>query len=238
MIVRKLKRLFYIIKKRRLLKLDTCSYKVRRYGNEYGGFMVYDEILKRKRGAIVYSFGIGEDLSFSEALINTLDIEIFAYDPTPQSIKYVKHHSLYGKHNFHFEEVGLSDKDEVSFFFIKPEGAADVSGSVIPRPKLMKDGIEVKMECINTISKKNGHTIIDLLKIDIEGSEFKVINGMKDWNVLPDQICLEVHDRFFENGIEMLRKTIDCFKLMGYLLIYVSLRGDELTFIRKKYVHE
>lgn len=233
MIIRKLKRLLYIIKKRRMLKLDSFSYKVQRYGNEYGGFMVYDEILKRKRGSIVYSFGIGKDLSFSETLINSLDVEIFAYDPTPQSIKYVKQHSLYGKPNFHFEEVGLSDKDEMTTFYIKPEGAADVSGSVIPRPKLMKNGIEVKMECLNTISKKNGHSTIDLLKIDIEGSEFKVIERMKDWNILPVQICLEVHDRFFEDGIEMLRKTVDCLKYMGYLLIYVSLRGDELTFIRK-----
>lgn len=233
MIIRKLKRLSYIIKKRRMLKLDTCSYKVHRYGNEYGGFMVYDDILKRNKGSIVYSFGIGEDLSFSEALINTLDVEIYAYDPTPQSIKYVRQHRLYGRPNFHFTEVGLSDKDEVTKFYIKPEGAADVSGSVIPRPKLMKDGIEVKMECINTISKKNGHAAIGLLKIDIEGSEFKVIERMKDWKILPDQICMEVHDRFFENGIEMLRKIVECLRSMGYILIYVSFRGDELTFIRK-----
>ena len=194
--------------------------------------MVYDEDLKKKPSPIIYSFGIGEDLSFSEDLMKACSPEIFAFDPTPMAIQFVQNHELIKNSHFHFSSIGLSDKDEKATFFIKPKGAKDVSGSIIPRKNLMKDGIEVTMECIKTISKKNGHTGIDLLKMDVEGSEFKVVDGLKDCDVSINQICLEVHDRFFKDGIRQLKKLLFTMRTMGYILISVSRKKDELTFLK------
>lgn len=230
-IARKFKRLIYILRKRTVLHVDSHSYKLCRYGNDYGGFMVCEETVGPK--PIVYSFGIGEDLSFSEDVERKLGAEIYAYDPTPQAIRFVKRHPMSRKSHFHFEEIGLSDKDEKVVFYIKPANSKDVSGSIIPRDNLEKNGIEVEMKSIESISKKNGHMYIDILKMDVEGSEFKVIEGLKGCKAEIKQICLEVHDRFFEDGIERLKKSVSTLKDMGYLLVYVSFKGDELTFVKK-----
>ena len=48
------------------------------YGTEYGGFYVENDLMAKHN--IVYSFGIGQDLSFSESLLNRFDCEIFAFD--------------------------------------------------------------------------------------------------------------------------------------------------------------
>ena len=223
--------LIYRIKRWPYIKTDTDKYVVHRYGNNYGGFMVYDEVLKRKPHAIVYSFGIGEDLSFSEDLMRAFTPEIYAFDPTPHAIQFVQSHEINNNSHFHFSPVGLSDKDENAIFFIKPDGAKDVSGSVIPRKNLLKDGIKVKMESINTISKRNGHAYIDLLKMDVEGSEFKVVEGLRNTDVIINQICLEVHDRFYKDGIRQLRRLLLTMRSMGYILISVSEKKDELTFL-------
>lgn len=226
--------LMYRIKRWPYIKTDTEKYLVHRYGNNYGGFMVYDEDLKRKPHSIVYSFGIGEDLSFSEDLMKAFSPEIYAFDPTPHAIQFVQSHEISKNSHFHFSPVGLSDKDENALFFIKPDGAKDVSGSVIPRRSLLKEGIVVKMESISTISKKNGHTRIDLLKMDVEGSEFKVVEGLRDSNVIINQICLEVHDRFYKDGISQLKKLLLTMRSMGYILISVSEKKDELTFLKNE----
>lgn len=235
-ISRKIQRLIYIVKKRCVLKIDSHSYKLHRYGNHYGGFMVFDKDLKKKKNAVVYSFGIGEDLSFSEDILSSLSAEIFAFDPTPKAIEYVKKHRLYGNENFHFEDIGLSDKDETEKFYVTTKDAKDISGSIIQRDELIKEGIDVEMQCIPTIAARFGHKHIDILKMDVEGSEFKVIENLDwtAWDHTIDQICLEVHDRFLDDGIERLKKCVNTLKSSGYLLVYISFKGDELTFIKKE----
>ena len=69
-------------------------------GDSYGGFMVALNELQNE--SVVYSFGIGEDLSFSEGIMDTINCSIFAFDPTPKSIKYVTYrrprHKMYCKY--------------------------------------------------------------------------------------------------------------------------------------------
>ena len=40
--------------------------------------------------SVVYSIGIGTDASFDLELINTFNCEIYGFDPTPKSIRWVK----------------------------------------------------------------------------------------------------------------------------------------------------
>lgn len=87
------------------------------------------------------------------------------------------------------------------------------------------------MECLNTIASRLGHDHVDLLKMDIEGSEFSVIRNLNQWNVKVSQICLEVHDRYFEDGIGKLRDLVSTLKAAGYQLIHISKSEDELTFV-------
>ena len=213
------------------LSSKANKYEKKQYGNEYGGFIVCDEKLNNHSDIIVYSFGIGEDLSFSEALMNSFSPNIYAYDPTPRSIMYVNKHSLSKNGKFHFFPFGLSDKDEKTQFFL-PINETWVSGSAESGDHLKKVGIDVEMKRLNSILQKNGHNHVDLLKMDIEGSEFKVIDALRNCCASIDQICVEIHDRFFDDGYKRLQKLLHTMKDRKYQLVAIK-NFEELTFVKK-----
>ena len=228
-------RAWYNIKRKKYLQVDTVEYPVSLYGNPYNGYRVYDKVIKEKENPIVYSFGIGEDLDFCERINKSFNPEIFAFDPTPRAIDYVKSHYLYNQHNFHFTPVGLSDKDEKEMFYL-PINEKSVSGSAIIGKHLKNEGFEVEMRCISTLAKERGHNHIDLLKMDVEGSEFKFVEGLRNCPVLIDQICMEIHDRGFKDGIDLLKLLLVTMRDLGYLLISISTSEEELTFLKKSVV--
>lgn len=54
------------------------------YGNTYGGFYVCPDHLNAQ--SIVYSVGIGRDISFDKAILVQHNCQVFGFDPTPNSI--------------------------------------------------------------------------------------------------------------------------------------------------------
>ena len=222
------------MKRRICLSLDSRRYPLTEYGDGCG-YWVYDKVLASKKDQIVYSFGIGSDLSFSEALLNRFGddgMQVYAFDPTPKSIAYVKNHALSGNAHFHFYPFGLSDQDETVQFFL-PEDEVGISGSSDFRKGLKKVSIDVQMRRLNTLLDMNGHSHIDLMKMDIEGSEFKVVADLRNCKATIDQICIEVHDRFYPDGIERLKGLLSTLKGMGFLLVAVSGSKLELTFVHR-----
>ncbi len=167
------------------------------YGTEYGGF--YLPVNFRIDNSIIYSFGIGEDISFSEAVIKAGGV-VYAFDPTPKAIKYVEQHEIFSTPNFHFFPFGLSDKDEKEVFYL-PKRQDWVSGSAILHQYVNGENIvEVEMKTLRSIMKELGHDHIDVLKMDIEGSEFKVTKNLMNpkLETIDFKVCLmETHERFF-----------------------------------------
>ena len=82
------------------------------FGSEYGGFYLHSEILNQK--SIIYSLGVGLDITFDSEIIDLLNCKVFAFDPTPKSINWVKDNVLIK--NFYFSPYGISDSlQEYSF---------------------------------------------------------------------------------------------------------------------------
>ena len=84
---------------------------------------------------------------------------------------------------------------------------------------------------INNVLKKFKH--IDVLKMDIEGSEYDVIEDILNSNISITQILVEFHDRLFENGYQKSIKVINALKLKGYEIFAVSESFEEVSFINK-----
>ncbi len=225
------------IKRNRYLKQMLHPRDTRRMGNRYGGFEVYEPAVKGKN-ILVYSFGIGEDLSFSEDIIKYYDASVFGFDPTPKSIKYVENSVLADNERFHFSPFGLSDRNETEVFYL-PENDDWVSGSSVITKDKKETGIEVEMRDLGTIMINNGHDHIDILKLDIEGSEFKVMDRLYNDHLSGkqimeriDQVCVEVHDRYFEDGNDKLRRFLSQMSSFGYQLIHIAEGYEELTFLK------
>lgn len=200
--------------------------KVKWIGNDYGGFAIDDSLLRNS--PVVFSFGIGEDISFDIGLMENYNANIYGFDPTPKSIQWVENNVRNSQ--FHFYPYGLGTFNGVEKFYL-PENSDYVSGSIIQRSGLKNAYIEVPMKTFNTILSDTKPSRIDILKMDIEGSEFKVISDILNSKIMISQICVEVHSSFFENGDEMLKKFLKECRNCGYELIYVSDSLNELTFI-------
>ena len=151
-----------------------CVVATERFGSVYGGWSIIP--LEINSSSIVYSFGVGEDISFDVAIIDKFGVTVNAFDPTPKSIKWVK--SKGTPKNFLLNEYGIADYDGEAKFF-PPENPDYMSYSVIKKENAKEQPIIVKMKKLETIMKELGHTHIDILKMDVEGSEYSVIDNIR-----------------------------------------------------------
>lgn len=219
-------------KKRDFIKkyIGTHNRETIRCGNEYGGFDVCPLELEGRK-IIVYSFGIGEDLSFSEDVLKHFQAEIYAFDPTPRAIDFVKNNDLYKRAEFHFKNYALGGADGEDTFYL-PKNKNYVSGSMERHEGVETQGIKIKKRKLKSIMNECGHSSIDLLKMDIEGSEFEVMENILDENVEFTQLCVEVHDRFLKDGDIKLKNILSKLSEAGYVLISASDRLEEFTFVK------
>ena len=210
------------------LRLDTkitCEY----LGNDYGGFNVSPTHLNTIR-PLVYSFGIGEDVSFDCEIIEKYGAEVWAFDPTPRSIAFIEKKNLTKKLNF--TPVAISTMDgEVNFCM--PKNEKNVSGSLVQHSNVNnRESITVKALSLNTIMRQNGHSKLDLLKLDIEGSEYDVVENILKTKIPITQIVLEIHDRFFPEKNAKSKRLLRLLRQEDYRLFAVSQNLEELSFIK------
>lgn len=225
-----LKKTYFKILK--LIKKDLrinikCNYKW--YGSGYGGFFACPDLLNDN--SIVYSFGIGEDISFDKSVLKEFNCSVYGFDPTPKSINWVKNQVL--PNRFKFYEYGIDIESRIVKFYL-PKNTDYVSGSIIAHSNLDTDkSINVKMKSFQDIINELGHQKIDILKIDIEGAEFNVLESILETKIQIDQILIEFHERFLPNGKLKRKNAINLLHLKGFDLFAVSDTLEELSFIRR-----
>ncbi|KKX51923.1 MULTISPECIES: FkbM family methyltransferase [Sphingobacterium] len=199
------------------------------YGNSYGGFFVNPDLLHPD--AIVYSFGIGQDTSFDDAIIQKHNCHVHGYDPTPKSIEWIAQRSDLSP-KFHFHPFGLDKETRITHFNL-PKNKEHVSGSIINHQNVDENNmVEVQMKSLIDIVSENNHSYIDVLKMDIEGSEYCVIESILNSSIEIRQILLEIHERFFDNGIEKTKELLNSLHQHGYKVFGVSDTLEEISFIK------
>ncbi len=199
------------------------------YGNKHAGFFIIPELLNSN--SVVYSFGIGEDISFDRELIAKYGCAVYGFDPTPKSIEWVKNSNT--PHKFHFLPYGISNKTGSATFYL-PINENHVSGS-LAETKVVSSSRKVKvpMKSFADIIKELKHNNIDILKMDIEGSEYDVLPDILKQEVDIKQILVEFHHRLFSNGNKMTKDAVELLKSSGFDLFAISKNGEELSFIKR-----
>ncbi|KZY26352.1 hypothetical protein A3728_16105 [Sulfitobacter sp. HI0040] len=178
--------------------------------------------------SVVYCFGVGTDISFDLAVIGSFGCTVDAFDPTPRCIAWVQVQDLPA--GFKFHDVGLSNKTEVLRFSAPPEDDF-VSYTVAERSDSC-EVVELPVEPLDELMNRLGHETIDLLKMDIEGSEYPVIVDMMAKGIMPGQICVEFHHNMYGYTPDDTRKAVAMLRAAGYALHYVSQGGHEYGFHR------
>jgi FkbM family methyltransferase len=197
-----------------------------RLGTENGGWTFNPESLTSK--SVIYSAGIGEDISFDSALIERFDVTVHGFDPTPRSIQWVR--SQHVSNKFVLHEYGIAPKDgELIFYF--PENVDHVSLSTVKRARTTGK-LVLPVRELSGIMSELGHDHIDLLKLDIEGSEYEVLENLLERRIAVTQLLVEYHHRFPGIGEDRTEASIDLLERNGFRLFNISKSAEEYSFIR------
>lgn len=183
--------------------------------------------------SIVYSLGVGDEIDFDLAIIRDYGVTVHAFDPTPNSVHMLDGCELPDRFTFHPWAVTAEDGSLKFYPRLKKDGSkSDVMFTMVAEEATRDDAIEVPAFSLASIVDKLGHARIDLLKMDIEGAEYEVLDALLEAPVKPTQLLVEFHHRFPGIG---LAKTADIIRRLredGYRIIAVSEVGREVSFLR------
>ncbi len=145
-----------------------------------GEFLFLNEFVKDKPDLIIFDIGANIGEWSSEVIKINSTIKIFAFEPNPTTFKkFISYHV--NNINISAFNLGLSDKqnDDISFYSY----SLSVLDGLYDRP-ILKDilkevptEIKVSISTLDHFCQENSIEHIDLVKIDTEGEEYRILVG-------------------------------------------------------------
>lgn len=180
--------------------------------------------------SIIYSFGIGRNISWDLAMIDRFGVTINAFDPTQRSLTWLRSQQL--PKAFCVHEIGLADYD--GSLRLYPPRRTDNRHASYTSVRFPKSDapVEVPVKRLSTIMADLGHEHVDVLKMDIEGAEYGVIDDLVGMKNPPRQVIVELHGRFPGLRPDDDRRAIRQMKTHGYRVFWISAKKTEYGFIR------
>ena len=225
-IFKKLKKLF--LPKPNLLKTTyRSSYRLKRLGSKYGGWVFTDApFTQKKSNLVILSGGLGEDASFDIEFASEYDCKIFLLDPTPKAILHYnsivdrlgkareENYNLTGGkqliNSYPLDQIKGSmelipfalwnETTELEFFLPTDPNHVSCSISDIQHNN-RREGESIKINSIKLTELCDRYRIdkdkIDILKLDIEGAEVEVLKDILPSKIKPMQILVEYDELMF-----------------------------------------
>lgn len=250
MAIQFIKRMLGIHHQSNVKPLKNLSY----FGSERHGYMVPDNFLASN--SICYCVGAGEDISFDTELKIAFDSRVYIFDPSPYGINHFNEVNDYVNHGtpltldktlapyvYHisskqfseikFVPVGLWDeKKTLKFYDPEKENYSSHSAILFTDSKKF---IEAPVNRLSNLMKELDHQHIDLLKIEIEGAEYKVIDTIIEDKLNVKAILVEfdeVYNTTDKSFHFRIKKSCDRLRKAGYVLAHSTVALKRL-FIRK-----
>jgi FkbM family methyltransferase len=203
-----------------------------KFGNRFADWTFCPDAIDEN--SVVYSFGVGGDISFDLQLMKRFNLHIHAFDPSPGSVAWIENQVL--PEEFHFYPYGLAGIDG-QITFAEPSEPGIHSLFTTHSKEKAGEGLVhhvLPVHRLSTIIKKLDHSKIDILKMDIEGAEYEVIEDILTLPMPVSQILIEFHHRFGHIGVKQTRQAISSLNRAGYKIFNVSATGEEISFIKSE----
>ena len=182
--------------------------------------------------SIVYSLGVGDSIDFDLDVIERSGATVFAFDPTPYSMEWVEKQELPSEFVFKPWAAAGSDGSLRLYRRINRHGkSAEIMWTADEQAGDPKDFVDAPAYTIATIMELLQHENVDLLKMDVEGAEYDILDGLKSAKSIPHQLLVEFHHRFPGIGKQRTAASIAMLNELGYKIFALSETGREVGFI-------
>jgi len=182
--------------------------------------------------SIVYSLGVGDSIDFDLELVERFGVTVHAFDPTPYAEEWIQGQDLPAKLVFHAWAASGADGSLRLYRRVNTRGKkSSVMWTADDNAGDATDFIDSPAYTIGTIMEKLGHAKVDLLKMDVEGAEYDILDGLRREDRLPKQLLVEYHHRFPGIGKQRTARSIARLQGFGYRIFAIAETGREIGFI-------
>jgi FkbM family methyltransferase len=174
----------------------------------------------------IISAGVGKSITFEEDIIRRHNARVILLDPSETGLRTMNERVR--EQLLEFKQVGLAGSAGAQYF-ARPDRADE--GSF--RKGTSADDLSFKCVTVGDVMREQRFTKVDLLKIDIEGFEYEVLDSLLNEKLKVDQICIELHT---DRQITIEKSIFDAYALIirmylnGYRIIYNH--AMDFTFVR------
>ncbi|GAB4399718.1 MAG: hypothetical protein OHK0053_20340 [Microscillaceae bacterium] len=220
-------------------------------GSAYGGWVIPQNLLHP--GAVCCLAGAGLDISLDVAIAEKNQSQVFILDPTPKAKSHFeelcqtisegrpafynqKESYALKKENIaylHFIELGLWHQSGLIKFY-EPTNPAHVSHSALNIQKTEKY-FEAQVVRLGEWMQAQHLPSLDLLKLDIEGAEYQVIDSVLEDRLDIKVICVEfdeIHSPLDSRYLSRIWQRVKALEKNAYQIIAID-REYNFTWVRK-----
>ena len=142
-------------------------------------------------------FDVGANIGYFSFLVKHLSphSQVYSFEPLPQNIAaYQNNRQLNGFQKMELCEVCVADQTGETEFLIPPPEESGW-GRMAHRDLFSGEKIKRSVVTLDEFCRENNIQHLDLMKIDVEGYEYKVLKGaQKTIETLRPQICIELNE--------------------------------------------
>lgn len=185
--------------------------------------------------SVVYSVGIGDNIAWDLAMIERFGCTVHAFDPTPRSSAWLRQQVLPPQFVHHAIAVAAHDGN---LAFAAPSRSRDVNFRPLPAASAPAGAFSAPAARLTTIARRLGHDRVDVLKLDIEGGEYGVLDDLLAGGPPVAQLLVEFHhgERAHRGApaipFAATARAVAQLRAAGFRVLDISARGLEFTFAR------
>lgn len=207
-----------------------------RLGTKYGGWWIYAPAVGPN--PLLIDCGLGMDISFPTAFLRRFGGRVVGVDPNPAALEYAGAHCPPGMEVRAAAFWSLPGR-ELTFHLPRalaelPKGADGVSGSLLPTHEYTgNETLPVRTTSLAQILTETKRDDCDILKLDIEGAEYEVLEAYCAGGDIRRvrQLLVEFHHHTTDRTLEDTRQCIARVEASGFHLQYTEDRN--CVFLRK-----
>lgn len=193
------------------------------------------------RDAVIISAGVGAEITFELEAIERFGAAVHALDPTDESAAFIAEAETPDR--FHFHPLALGGVDgPLALGTLKPASPQYRAVSALAEAP-SQDVLSAEGVRLATLMDRLGVAEVEVLKLDIEGGEYAVLEDLFVDGPMPRQLILEFHPHILnlssqgrfsaEDGWRTTAAVIERIRSAGFDIFHISERRTEYSFLRR-----